>query len=199
MSQSPEFPLLGKRRILVVDDEPTLRLAFSYALRDANTEVDSVGDGRSALDRLAVRHFDLLILDLRMPHFDGAAVIDAVRETGNQVPVILCVSVLNPGLVARAGRHGVVDFLLKPVLPSPLRQAADAVLHPERWPYPDAWKAARQGDFVTAAGVLSAAPAPSPRDAAWLGIWQPETEKSPSGRAEGGNLNLLALNGQTGR
>lgn len=196
MSLSPETSQSQKRRILVVDDEPTLRLAFSYSLKDELTDVESVGDGRSALQRLSDARFDLVILDLRMPHFDGEAVLSELRSSGNPVPVILCTAMLNPGIVTRVGRLGVVDFLLKPVMPDPLRQAVKFVLHPEGSPGGDAWQAARAGNFMDAARRLRKMTTLSLRDLAWLKIW--ESTSTPSGvvppAADG--LGRLALNGQ---
>lgn len=175
MSPSPDANHPIQHRILVVDDEPTLRLAFCYALQDVRTQVEAVGDGRSALERLENRDFDLVILDLRMPHFDGMAVLDRLRASGNEVPVILCTAMLNPGLISRVGHHGVVDFLLKPVLPVPLRQAVDFVIHPDRWPNPAAWRAARCGDFASAASLLRQNEPLTPRETAWLKCWESPT------------------------
>lgn len=191
MSPSPDASHPIERRILVVDDEPTLRLAFCYALQEACTRVEAVGDGCSALDRLGCGHFDLVILDLRMPRLDGAAVLEVLRDSGNQVPVILCSSVIHPGLVNRVGRLGVVDFLLKPVLPAPLRHAADVVIHPDRWPNAAAWKAARAGDSKSAALLLRQNSPLAPREAAWLRHW----ESPASSHAPEYDTAILAHNG----
>ncbi len=195
MSPSPNANQQLERRILVVDDEPTLRLAFCYALKDARTWVEAVGDGCSALERLGSGRFDLVILDLRMPHFDGVAVLDALRDSGNRVSVILCTAVISPGLVHRAARHGVVDFLLKPVLPTPLRQAVDFVVAPDRWPHAAAWKAARAGDFQSAAQHLRQNGPLTPRESAWLKFWElPSASSVPSASAPD-DPKMLALNG----
>ena len=195
MSPSPNANSQTERRILVVDDEPTLRLAFCYALQDARTRIEAVADGNSALERLGKGRFDLVILDLRMPHLDGAAVLDALRATGNGVPVILCTAVIHPALIQRIARHGVVDLLLKPVLPSPLRRAVDFVIHPERWPHPSAWKAARAGDFHSAVEHLRQNGPLPPREAAWLRIWEFSTTSSHPGSLPSESPEILALNG----
>jgi CheY-like chemotaxis protein len=199
MSPSPDADQPIERRILVVDDEPTLRLAFCYALQDARTRVEAVADGCSALARLGNTRFDLVILDLRMPHLDGAAVLDIIRDSGNSVPVILCTALISPGLVLRSSRHGVVDFLLKPVMPSTLRQAVDFVIHPERWPTPAAWKAARNGDFKSAADHLRQHGQLTPREAAWLQIWETSPSFPVSASSTADELGLLALNGPVAR
>ncbi len=182
------------RRILVVDDEMTLRLAYCCALQDACTQVDTEGDGCAALKCLGHNRYDLVILDLRMPGFDGSAVLDVLRDSGNGVSVILCTAAISPRLVHIAGRHGVVDFLLKPVLPSSLRQAVDFVVHPDRSPNADAWKAARSGDFKSAAQLLRQNALLSPREAAWLRIWDSSTEAT--GAVD--ESDILAINGPVG-
>ncbi len=168
MSLSRNSNGAAKHSILVVDDEPTLRLGFSYALADSAHSVESAASGSEALDRLASRSYDLVILDLRMPGLDGIAVIDALRETGNQVPVILCSSVLSPRIIERAIRHGVVDFLLKPILPRDLREAAAAVLTPGRFPHYGFWKSARRRNLPAAIQILEQEKTLEPRMNAWL-------------------------------
>ncbi|MEX1049518.1 MAG: response regulator, partial [Akkermansiaceae bacterium] len=106
-----------KLRVLVVDDEPTLRLGFAYALSNKTTVVETAASGQQALDRLASETFDVVVLDLRMPGLDGVGVIKALRNEGSEIPVILCSAALNSSAALREIRHGVVDFLLKPVRP----------------------------------------------------------------------------------
>lgn len=168
MSPSHDPNGSARRGILVVDDEPTLRLGFAYTLTDSATRVESAGSGSEALDRLATRSYDLVILDLRMPGLDGIAVIDALRESGNPVPVILCGSFLSPRIIGRAIRQGVVDFLLKPILPRDLREAAAAVLTPGRFPHYGFWKAARRREFPRAIQILEQEQSLEPRMNAWL-------------------------------
>jgi two-component system OmpR family response regulator len=59
------------RRILVVDDEPALRRTLERALRGQGYEVSSVADPSSAYQILAESHFDLVLLDLRLPQIPG--------------------------------------------------------------------------------------------------------------------------------
>lgn len=191
MSPSPDIPPPCERSILVVDDEPTLRLAYCYALKDDHTRVEAVGDGHSALDRLKDTRFDLVLLDLRMPHLDGGAVLDVLRDSGNLIPVILCCSVVSPGLIQRAARNGVVDLLLKPVMPAALRQAVDLVIHPEQWPNATAWKSARNGDYQAAALHLRQSKHLTARESAWLRIWDNPADLVVPQQGP----NILALNG----
>ncbi len=64
----------GVRRVLVVDDEPTIRTAVARYLRRRGWEADEAGDGRAALailERSPLGGYDVVISDLRMPHYSG--------------------------------------------------------------------------------------------------------------------------------
>ncbi|MES2657572.1 MAG: response regulator [Verrucomicrobiota bacterium] len=173
MSPSPDIaqaPESGNLRILVVDDEPTLRLGFAYALASRTITVETAATGRVALDKIATTAFNIIILDLRMPDLDGIGVIETLRNDGNRVPIILCSAALSPASALRAIRHGVVDFLLKPVRPVDLRQVVEFVLRPEQRALPLAMQAARNGRTDEAIRILENKESPSRQAAHWLSM-----------------------------
>lgn len=175
MSPSPERReslVQDKLRVLVVDDEPTLRLGFAYALSSKNTVVETAPTGRHALERIENSPFDIMILDLRMPELDGIGVIEALRGAGNEIPIILCSAALSPNAALRAIRHGVVDFLLKPVRPVDLRQIIEFILRPEKRPLPLAMKAARRRQTEEAIQILESDSTPSRQAAYWLCVFR---------------------------
>lgn len=159
-----------KLRVLVVDDEPTLRLGFAYALSNKTTVVETASSGLQALERLAAETFDVMILDLRMPGIDGVGVIEAVRSSNNDIPVILCSAALNSGATLRAIRHRVVDFLLKPVRPIDLRQVVEFVMRPDNSALSRAMVAARAGRTNQAIKTLEAVAIPCLRMRSWLSL-----------------------------
>jgi two-component system response regulator RegX3 len=75
-------------RILVVEDEPTIAEAVSYALRDAGYDVDAVGDGADALDAARGRDYDLMILDLLLPGVPGLDVARTLRAESD-LPIVM--------------------------------------------------------------------------------------------------------------
>jgi two-component system response regulator RegX3 len=75
-------------RILVVEDEPTIAEAVSYALRDAGYDVDAVGDGGDALDAARGRDYDLMILDLLLPGVPGLDVARTLRAESD-LPIVM--------------------------------------------------------------------------------------------------------------
>ena len=101
-------------RVLVVDDEPAVRDALRRALGLRGYEVDLAADGHAALEALAIRAPDVVILDIGMPELDGLAVCRAMRARGDRTPVLMltareAVSNRVEGLEA-----GADDYLVKP-------------------------------------------------------------------------------------
>jgi two-component system response regulator MprA len=75
--------------ILVVDDEPAVRRALERALRLDSYEVELAEDGEQALDRLAERPADAVVLDVMMPGIDGIEVCRRMRAAGDKTPVLM--------------------------------------------------------------------------------------------------------------
>lgn len=189
MSLSPEKGEIhdsDKLRVLVVDDEPTLRLGFAYALANKSTTVETATNGRSALERLAAEPFDIVVLDLRMPELDGIAVIKTLRHRGSKVPVVLCSAALTPNAALHAIRQGVVDFLLKPVRPVDLRDVIEFVMRPDKSALSQALRSARNGLMDEAIRILEGDQNPCNKSIYWLGIL-----KSIRGAATGGDVSWL--------
>ncbi len=101
-------------RVLVVDDEPAVQTALSRALTLERYEVAQATDGREALERLSATPYEVVILDVSMPHVDGLEVCRRLREGGDKTPVLM--------LTAREGVDdrvagldaGADDYLVKP-------------------------------------------------------------------------------------
>ncbi|HEX6498220.1 MAG TPA: response regulator transcription factor [Micromonosporaceae bacterium] len=101
-------------RILVVDDEPSVRQAVSEALRFEGYDVTVAGDGAEALSRMGTHPVDAMVLDLVMPGLDGLAVCERLRGQGDRVPILVltardAVADRVAGLDA-----GADDYLVKP-------------------------------------------------------------------------------------
>jgi CheY-like chemotaxis protein len=175
MSPSPENRGAAEaptRRVLVVDDEPTLRLGFAYALASRHTRVDTAATGRDALDKLGRGKYDLLVLDLRMPDMDGMAVVESLRQSRNNIPIVLCSAAIPPAVICRAISHGVVDFLEKPVHPDDLRKIVNFVLGTKTQPLPLALEAARHQRFREASAHLENDTDPPAHSAAWHTVFK---------------------------
>jgi len=75
--------------ILVVDDEPAVRRALERALRLDSYDVELAEDGEQALDRLAERPADAVVLDVMMPGIDGLEVCRRMRAAGDKTPILM--------------------------------------------------------------------------------------------------------------
>lgn len=118
----------GRPRVLVVDDEVTIRDLLSKTLALAEYDVDLAPDGRAALDRLRVIPYDLLITDLKMPGVDGLAVIREARRLKADIPVIIITGFSTEASAIEAVNLGVSGYLTKPFrVPRVLAAAAKAL------------------------------------------------------------------------
>jgi excisionase family DNA binding protein len=118
----------GRARVLVVDDEATIRDLLSKTLALAEYDVDLAHDGRSALERLRIIPYDLLITDLKMPGVDGLTVIREARRLKADLPVIIITGFSNEASAIEAVNLGVSGYLTKPFrVPRVLAAASKAL------------------------------------------------------------------------
>jgi two-component system, OmpR family, response regulator MprA len=101
-------------RILVVDDEPSVRDALDRALRMEGYGVQLAGDGEEALDALASSPPDAVVLDLLMPAPDGLEVCRRLRAAGDRVPVLMLTARDRVADRVRGLDAGADDYLVKP-------------------------------------------------------------------------------------
>jgi excisionase family DNA binding protein len=118
----------GRPRVLVVDDEATIRDLLSKTLALAEYDVDLAPDGRTALERLRIIPYDLLITDLKMPGVDGLTVIREARRLKADLPVIIITGFSNEASAIEAVNLGVSGYLTKPFrVPRVLAAASKAL------------------------------------------------------------------------
>jgi len=99
--------------VLVVDDDPAMRRTLSINLRARDYEVETAGDGRSALQVVDERMPDVVLLDLGLPDLDGIAVLTQLRSF-TQVPVIVVSARSESDDKVEALDLGADDFITKP-------------------------------------------------------------------------------------
>ena len=118
----------SRPRILVVDDESSIRDLLQKTLALAEYDVETAGDGRSALERMRLYPFDLLIADLKMPGMDGLTVIREARRYKADLPVIIITGFSTESSAIEAVNLGVAGYLTKPFrVPQVLAAAAKAL------------------------------------------------------------------------
>lgn len=118
----------GRPRVLVVDDEASIRDLLSKMLALADYDVDVADDGRAALERMRKISYDLLITDLNMPGMDGLTVIHEARRLNEHLPVIIVTGFSTEASAIEAANLGVSGYLTKPFkVPKVLSVAAKAL------------------------------------------------------------------------
>ncbi|MBP9106845.1 MAG: response regulator, partial [Gemmatimonadaceae bacterium] len=81
--------MTATRRILVVDDDRAFRLSTCALLRHDGYQADDAADGAAAAEALRARHYDLMLLDLKMPGIDGLQLLETLRIRGHTVPILM--------------------------------------------------------------------------------------------------------------
>ena len=117
------------KRILVVDDEETIRLALSKFLRTRGFEVHTADRGSSALELLARQRFALMLCDIRMPGMSGIEVVPRAVALDPELGIMMLTAVNDAPTATEALSRGAMDYLMKPIELEDLRQAIERALH----------------------------------------------------------------------
>ena len=100
-------------RILLVEDDPSIREVTAIGLRNAGFTVETASDGREGLDRFEREPFDLVLLDVMLPRMDGLEVCRAIRRT-SMVPVVMLTARADLIDVVVGLEAGADDYVRKP-------------------------------------------------------------------------------------
>jgi DNA-binding NtrC family response regulator len=132
------------KRILVVDDEPSICQMLGHVLTDEHYQVETAGSVLDALAKLAATSFDLAIVDLFLPDTNGLNLAEAIRMLDPHTPVILITAYGTPAFESMASHPAISHYMHKPfsldrllglvhqILPAPLGSRAsglDATKH----------------------------------------------------------------------
>ena len=122
-------PRTGQQRVLVVDDEPSIRELLSKTLSLADYSVDTAADGGTALARLREgQAYDLILVDLKMPGMDGLMLTRQLKYLKPDLPVIIITGFSTEVSAIEAINLGVAGYLTKPFrVPQVLAAAAKAL------------------------------------------------------------------------
>ena len=115
-------------RVMVVDDDVTVREVVVTYLRAAGHDVGEAADGESALTALRDERADLLVLDLMLPGIDGLEVCQRLRSRGDDVPVIMLTALGSETDRVVGLERGADDYVTKPFSPRELVLRVDSVL-----------------------------------------------------------------------
>jgi len=116
--------------ILLIDDHPLLRGGMRFLLRslDADLEMDEASNAAQALELVAARSYELVLLDLRMPGLNGMDALAALRAAVPGTPLVVLSAEDDPDVVRAAIEGGAMGFIPKSSMPEVLIQALRLVL-----------------------------------------------------------------------
>jgi DNA-binding NtrC family response regulator len=120
------------QRILIADDDALSREFLSEACRTFGFQVEAVGSGELALERMRRGGIDLLLSDLRMPGMSGTELVQRVTRELPEVSVILVTAYATVETAVQAMQLGAADFVVKPCSPKTLEVALKRVQHTRR-------------------------------------------------------------------
>jgi CheY-like chemotaxis protein len=159
-SRTDSFPPAAERsqsaapgRILAIEDEPTVAQLIVDVLREEGHQVEAVLDGQEGLRRLSRNRYDLIVCDLRMPHFDGQSFYRSLQRAGS--PLIDRILFVTGDVLSAQTREFLepnhLPFLAKPFLVEELTLAVNRLLDPARQNETTAEAAAADGNHPSEA------------------------------------------------
>jgi len=102
------------KTILVVDDEPSMRVALSESVKSCGYKVETSESGTDALEKFQEGKFDVVITDMRMPGMGGMEVLRGIKKVSSGTPVIIITAYGTVNTAVEAMKEGAADFIMKP-------------------------------------------------------------------------------------
>src|SRR5438105_14143484 len=117
------------RRVLVVDDEESIRRAIGKFLRTRGFEVVTVESGDAALLQLGQQGFVLMLCDVRMPGLSGVDVVPRALQLDSELAIMMLTAVNDERTANQSLSQRAMDYLMKPVELADLEIAIERALH----------------------------------------------------------------------
>ena len=112
----------NKKKVLLIDDEESIRKAFTGILEKAGYLVDTADTGQKALEKVQAKHYDVALVDMKLPDMEGTDLLLKLPKNSEMVKIIITgFSTMEIG--TKAADCGANDFLVKPVKPQELLDA----------------------------------------------------------------------------
>lgn len=117
-----------RKKILVVDDEPSISMLLEFNLKLVGFDVQCVYDGEAVFDSIPSFRPDLIVLDLMLPKMDGIQVTRKLRSQGNMVPIVMLTAMQDLTDKIAGLDNGADDYMTKPFSPQELISRIQAIL-----------------------------------------------------------------------
>jgi len=101
-------------KILLLEDEYSLRVSVKEFLEDIDYEVDDYANGLEAYEAIYSKSYDLLLLDVNVPSMNGFELLKTIRKDGNKVPAIFLTSMVDMKNLKEGYEKGCCDYIRKP-------------------------------------------------------------------------------------
>ncbi|GAA3402330.1 response regulator transcription factor [Paenibacillus hodogayensis] len=119
---------MSRKKILVVDDEPSISMLIEFNLKLVGYEVQCVYDGEAVFEVLPQFRPDLIVLDLMLPKLDGIQVCKRLRDQNNFVPIVMLTALQDLSDKIAGLDNGADDYMTKPFSPQELISRIQAVM-----------------------------------------------------------------------
>jgi CheY-like chemotaxis protein/predicted transcriptional regulator len=106
--------------IIIIDDDETIRKTLSRTLREEGFNVDTAPDGKKALEKSQLKHYDLALVDIRLPDMDGTHILKMLREQNPEIKEIIVTGYPSIENAVKAIDDGANAYLIKPLNPPAL-------------------------------------------------------------------------------
>jgi two-component system, OmpR family, copper resistance phosphate regulon response regulator CusR len=126
--------------VLLIEDEKKQSEFIQRALEQDYYKVDAVYDGKEAMDRIEVRDYDLIIVDLQLPQVSGVEIVKRIRELKLKTPVLVLTANDDTTMKVANLDNGADDYLTKPFALDELLARVRALLRREATPIPQTFK-----------------------------------------------------------
>lgn len=106
--------LFKDARILLVEDEESLAIGLEYNLTSEGYVVDWAKDGKQALEKFGSKNYELIILDIMLPYFNGFEIAEIIRAKNPQMPILMLTARVTPEDKVKGLELGADDYMTKP-------------------------------------------------------------------------------------
>ena len=109
---------MSSMRVLIVDDSAVVRRILTGMFKRLNVvDIDQAENGQVAVDKVSETDYDLVLLDWNMPEKLGIEALEEIRESGNDVPIIMVTTESEKDNIIKAIRAGANSYIVKPFVP----------------------------------------------------------------------------------
>ncbi len=122
-----------KNRILIVDDDETVRWSYLRSLASSACDIETAGNGEQALQTMEQHRFDVVLLDLRMPGLDGLSVLRTIKQKWPESEVVIITGYPSVDSAKQAVQLGAFDYVAKPVGPQDVINVTDGAITRKQW------------------------------------------------------------------